>query len=215
MKEFFELVEVSDRLNHPETGCPWDIKQNFESLQKYIIEEACELYDAVEDQNKDEIIEELGDLLYVVIFYSKVAEKEGKFTLQKVLKTLTEKLIRRHPHVFGKEVCQTKEDVEKKWQEIKKIEKSERKSALDGIPRSLTALARTQKILSKILEHECDHILDISKKAPIEEKELADHLIELTLRAQACDLDAEKILRRAISEHEQKFRDWEKTHKKN
>ena len=119
MKSFFELLEVSERLNDPETGCPWDVKQTFESLQKYILEEACELTDAVDNQDVPEIIEELGDLFYVVIFYCKVAEKEKKFTLEDVLNSLKEKLVRRHPHVFTNQRLDNLEDIEKQCDVIK------------------------------------------------------------------------------------------------
>ena len=201
MKAFKELIEISDRLNDLKTGCPWDIKQTFSSLQKYILEEACELIDAIDKGDLEEMIEELGDVLYIVIFYCKVAEREGSFTLTKVLELLKEKLVRRHPHVFGEVKCASSEDVGILWEKIKQKEKSQRTSALEGIPRSLTALARTQKILSKLIEHECEEIA-LTAIQEINEETLGDQMIELVLRAEHHGLNAEKALRKALSKYE-------------
>ncbi|MBM3192592.1 MAG: MazG family protein, partial [Chlamydiae bacterium] len=164
MQAFEALMEVARRLNDPETGCPWDVKQTFASLQKYILEEACELIDAVEDDKDKDLIEELGDLFYVVVFYCKVAERNKRFSMEEVLKQLREKLIRRHPHVFGANRCDSMQDVERQWDEIKSQEKKERTSALDGIPRSLGILARAQKVLSKLLHHDNESLKEVLKQ---------------------------------------------------
>jgi uncharacterized protein YabN with tetrapyrrole methylase and pyrophosphatase domain len=201
MKEFDELLQVSDRLNDPHKGCPWDIKQTFSSLQKYILEEACELIDAVDQQDLESIIEELGDLLYVVVFYCKVAERDASFNLGRVLKVLKEKLIRRHPHVFGDKKCSSVEEINKAWEEIKKEEKKERKSLLEGIPRSLTALARAQKILSKLIELECEEIASAAHPV-VSEESLGEQMINLVAQAEHHGLDAEKALRKALSKYE-------------
>jgi uncharacterized protein YabN with tetrapyrrole methylase and pyrophosphatase domain len=201
MKAFKELIEVADRLNDPKTGCPWDIKQTFSSLQKYILEEACELIDAIDTEDLDNMIEELGDVFYVVVFYCKVAEREGSFTLEKVLEVLKEKLVRRHPHVFGELQCNSSKEVEEAWKKIKQKEKGQRVSALEGIPRSLTALARAQKILSKLIEHECEEIL-LATKVELNEELLGKRMIELVLNAEHHGLDAEKALRKALSKYE-------------
>jgi MazG family protein len=201
MKAFQELIEVSNRLNDPHTGCPWDIKQTFTSLQKYILEEACELIDAVDVLDIDNMIEELGDVLYVVIFYCKVAEREQTFTLEKVLEVLKEKLMRRHPHVFGELQCQSSEEVEIAWKKIKQKEKEKRSSVLEGVPRSLTALARAQKILSKLIEHECEEIKSLSRDK-ISEDVLGEQMVGLILQAERHGLDAEKALRKALTKYE-------------
>lgn len=201
MEAFKKLIEVADRLNDLKTGCPWDIKQTFSSLQKYILEEACELIDAVDKGDLEEMVEELGDVLYIVVFYCKVAEREGSFTLENVLEILKEKLIRRHPHVFGGLQCSSSEEVVTAWEKIKKKEKSHRANALEGIPRSLTALARAQKILSKLIEHESEEIaLNASQK--IDEEGLGQQMVELVLRAEHHGLDAEKALRKALNKYE-------------
>lgn len=197
MDSFKELIEISDRLNDPVSGCPWDVKQNFKSLQKYILEEACELIDAVDDEDMVNIIEELGDLFYVVIFYCKVAEREGVFKTDTVINTLKEKLIRRHPHVFGDVKCETSEEMVKLWEEIKKEEKKDRKSLLDGVPRSLAVLARAQKILSKLIEHEAVNLEQTGADS------LGDQMIRLIIKAEHQGLDAEKTLREALKKYEE------------
>ena len=207
MSQYFDqLLQIAYRLNDPIKGCPWDIKQNFDSLQKYILEEACELVDAIDDQNTEEMIEELGDVLYVVIFYAKVAERESLFTLDDILKVLCEKLVRRHPHIFGEEVVSTSEEVEKNWKKIKSEEKKERKSLLDGIPRSLAALARAQKVLSKLMQHASFELLEMTEGGSKQEQDLANDLIKLVLKAEKEGLDAEKVLRVAIQSCEKSFR---------
>ncbi|MCH9630838.1 MAG: Nucleoside triphosphate pyrophosphohydrolase [Chlamydiia bacterium] len=214
MKEFKKLVEVADKLNDPTAGCPWDIKQTFKSLQKYILEEACELVDAVDDDDDKDIVEELGDYLYVVIFYAKVAEREKRFTLADVVTQVKDKLIRRHPHVFGDISCETSKDVEKVWNEVKALEKSHRKSALDGIPRSLLALARAQRVLSKLIDHEYENVKALAPKK-ISEGEMGKQFIDLILQAEADGIDAERCLRNAIQTYEKGFRSWEGEKQKN
>lgn len=209
MKSFDELIDVSNQLNDPIKGCPWDVKQTFESLQKYILEEACELVDAVEDKDLKGIIEELGDLLYVTIFYCKVAERDNLFTTDQVFQELKEKLVRRHPHVFGDLSLATPLEVEKKWQEIKKEEKKERKSVLEGIPRSLSALARTQKVLNKLIEHEF-HMIQSQSKTSIGQEALGQALLDLVLQAEREGLCAETSLKKALVKYEQSFKEWEK-----
>ncbi len=210
MKSFFELLEVSERLNDPETGCPWDVKQTFESLQKYILEEACELTDAVDNQDVPEIIEELGDLFYVVIFYCKVAEKEKKFTLEDVLNSLKEKLVRRHPHVFTNQRLDNLEDIEKQWDVIKAEEKKERKSVLDGIPKSLSILARSQKIIGRLIKHQFDLIQDLILEKNLQEEQIGEKMMELIATAECKEMDIEKILRKALSFYETRFLEREK-----
>ena len=208
MKEFDQLIEIANQLNDPKTGCPWDIKQSFQTLKKYILEEACELIDAVDEDVTEDIIEELGDYLYVVIFYAKVAQRDNRFTIQDVLSHIKEKLIRRHPHVFGEVKCKNTKEVEVLWNEVKAKEKSHRKSVLDGIPHSLLALARAQKVLAKLIDQECDLIQKAIPKK-LSEEELGSKFIDLILQAEADGIDAENCLRKAIKSYEKSFRSWE------
>lgn len=127
MKIFDELLEVADQLNGPK-GCPWDRKQTFESLQKYVLEEAEEVSLAVSNKDYENLKEELGDLLYTIIFYAKIASKKNLFAIEDIISGVKEKLVRRHPHVFGEEEILDAESVSKRWQEIKEEERKQKNS---------------------------------------------------------------------------------------
>jgi MazG family protein len=207
MKAFDDLLDVASKLNGP-GGCPWDHNQTFFSLQPYVLEEAHEVVEAVDSQNDAEVIEELGDLLYVVIFYAKIAEKEGRFSIENILKSVTDKLIRRHPHVFGSTVVKTESDIEKNWEEIKKNEegKSQRTSALDGIPDSLPSLAKAQKMMRIFLKK---HFLQESPGEAKLEQEIAQVLWGLVALAEQSKVDIESAFRRKLSEEKKAFLRWE------
>lgn len=120
-KEFWKLREIIDKLRSPE-GCPWDREQTHESLKKFLIEEAYELIDAINEGDIDHMIEELGDVLLQVMLHARIGEDEGYFSIDDVIQTLSEKMVRRHPHVFGDEKAESASDVEKTWQKVKKEE---------------------------------------------------------------------------------------------
>ncbi len=204
MLEFKKLLDVAYQLNDPESGCPWDVKQNFESLQKFILEEACELVDAVDLDDDKEIVEELGDLLYVVIFYAMVAEKEKRFTLEDVLCQERKKLVSRHPHVFGDKKANSSEDVKQIWEEVKAKEKAHRKSIFEGIPKTLSSLARAQKMISKIIEQEYQDLKEKHLEDNLTEEGLGKTILNLVLKAEHLGLDAEKSLRQALKKLEDK-----------
>lgn len=212
MKEFDELLAVAHRLNAPD-GCPWDLEQTFFSLQPYVIEEAHEVVEAVDSKEDKKIIEELGDLLYTVIFYAKVAERDGRFSTADILNVVREKLIRRHPHVFGEVKVDDAEDVVHNWDKIKKEEAghASRESALDGIPATLPALPKAQKIVKKIRRTDCPLFADHGKKGGTDtEQGLGEELIDLVVRAEQSGIDIESALRRVLADYEAKFRSWEK-----
>lgn len=147
-EKFVKLVDVMKRLRAPD-GCPWDREQDYLSLRRYIIEEAYELIQAVESCNLPNMCEECGDLLLQVVFISCMAEERGDFAISDVLDALTNKLIRRHPHVFGSVEVDNSEDVLKNWEQIKaseRIKKSEDSSYMAGIPRGMPALLRAYRI---------------------------------------------------------------------
>lgn len=206
MKEFDALIEVATRLNGP-GGCPWDLKQTFFSLQPYVIEEAHEVIEAVDSNDNEKILEELGDLLYTIIFYGKVAEKENRFTIAEILDCVREKLIRRHPHIFGDVQVEHADEVVQNWEKIKKEEKGikERKSALDGIPKNLPLLVRTQKALKKIRRANSDMLAPKTSEQDSEE-EIGLRLLEAVLAAEDSEIDAESALRRAFQNLEERFR---------
>jgi len=147
-----ELLHVMARLRAPK-GCPWDREQDHMTLRRHAIEEVYELIDAIEARDDHEMAEELGDLLLQVVFHCQLARERGSFDFEKVTRHLVDKLIRRHPHVFGKTKVKDVDEVWANWEKIKHAEKKgthrERVSALDGIPKHLPALLRAEKLLKK------------------------------------------------------------------
>ncbi|MGI6092218.1 MAG: nucleoside triphosphate pyrophosphohydrolase [Veillonellaceae bacterium] len=143
------LIDVMARLRAPD-GCLWDIEQNHHSLRRYAVEEVYEVLEAIELENADKLCEELGDLLLQIVFHARVAEESGNFSMQDVVNTVTEKMIRRHPHVFGDISVRDAAEVIVNWEDIKKREKGyDRKSVLDGVPKGLPSLMAAYKIQAK------------------------------------------------------------------
>jgi tetrapyrrole methylase family protein/MazG family protein len=147
LKKLHDLLEIVRTLRSP-SGCPWDIQQTRADLAKYLMEEACEVVDAIDSGSADALKEELGDLLFQILFLAVMAEEQQEFTISDVLSTVGEKMIRRHPHVFGDRVVHDVEEVKANWQIIKRdVEKrGGSRGLLDDIPRSLPALLRAQKM---------------------------------------------------------------------
>ena len=156
--ELEQLIAVLEQLRAP-GGCAWDAEQTHESLVRYLVEETYELIDAIESGSREELIEELGDVLYQVIFHSDIAAHTPgeEFTLEDVAAHMTAKMVGRHPHVYGEladelaanAVTDTASDVNARWDEIKKVEKPSRTSVLDGVPQGMPALALADKLLGK------------------------------------------------------------------
>lgn len=149
--DFVDLLEILARLRSPRGGCPWDIRQTKEDIGRYLIEEAYELIDAVAEGDPRHQSEELGDLLFQILFISRISEERGEFDISAVLKGIAGKMIRRHPHVFGEKKVNTVGEVKANWEKIKRDLEGREKPAglLSGISRSLPALARAQKITEK------------------------------------------------------------------
>jgi tetrapyrrole methylase family protein/MazG family protein len=150
-KRFDQVVQIMETLRG-EGGCPWDRKQTRESLKPYLIEEAYEVLEMIEAQDDPKLKEELGDVLLQVLFHAQIGRERNTFTIEDVLQTLAEKLIRRHPHVFGETTVDGAEEVVHRWEEIKRQEKAdlsgdgEAGSALDGVPKALPALLRAYQL---------------------------------------------------------------------
>ncbi|MBO9124158.1 MULTISPECIES: nucleoside triphosphate pyrophosphohydrolase [unclassified Rhizobium] len=125
-KDISRLIEIMAALRNPETGCPWDIVQTFETIKPYTIEEAYEVSDAIERNDMDDLCDELGDLLLQVVFHARMAEEAGEFSFGDVVEAITRKMIRRHPHVFARSEADTPDAVKKQWDDIKQAEKPER-----------------------------------------------------------------------------------------
>jgi len=176
-KSFDDLVHVMSRLR-AEDGCPWDREQTHQSLKRYLIEECYEVIDAIDDDDIDELCEELGDVLLQVVFHSQIEAEEGMFTIQDVIESIVNKLIRRHPHVFGETVVADSNDVLRNWEKIKRSEKGEgwRKSALDGVPRAMPALMRAMEISKRAAKvgFEWENFDDVLSKLEEELSELRE-----------------------------------------
>lgn len=157
-KDIARLVEIMAALRDPQTGCPWDLEQDFQSIKPYTIEEAYEVADAIERDDLDDLKEELGDLLLQVVFHARMAEESKAFSFGDVVSAITRKMIRRHPHVFAISDADTPHGVKVQWDQIKAVEKAERaerraaaglvdgKSLLDDVPRALPALTEAIKL---------------------------------------------------------------------
>jgi tetrapyrrole methylase family protein / MazG family protein len=149
MGRWEDLVALMDRLRDP-GGCPWDREQTLSDLKAYLLEESYEVVDAIDGGGAAELREELGDLLFQIVFLARIAREKGWFGVDEVISGIVEKMTRRHPHVFGDSQASTSSEVLKQWEEIKKSEKSdEAASTLDGVPRSLPALLRAQRLTTK------------------------------------------------------------------
>jgi len=217
-----ELLNIMQKLRSPE-GCPWDKEQNFNSLLPYLLEESYEYIDAVQSGNAKLMVEELGDVLLQVVFHAQIAKEEGIFTIDDVVKAICEKMLRRHPHVFGNENLETSKEVLKKWEEIKDSEKKEMpKSAMDKVPRSMIALSRAQELSRRaakvgfdwsnskpVLEKVKEEIgeFEAEKNGSLEaEEEFGDILFALVNLARHKGINAETALARANTKFEERFR---------
>ena len=149
---FDTLVNLMARLRAPE-GCPWDREQNFDTIRKYTLEETYAVLDAIERRDWDDLRDELGDFLLQAVFYAQMAAEENRFTISDSLDAINQKLVRRHPHIFGDETAHTGEQVLKRWDEIKAAEKRQKsekpQGLLDGVPRAMPALVEAQQISSR------------------------------------------------------------------
>ncbi len=192
-----ELIAVMERLRAP-GGCAWDRAQTHESLVQYLVEETYELVDAIESGNADELVEELGDVLYQVLFHSDIAAEEGRFTLEDVAAHMTAKMVGRHPHVFGDATADTPDEVMVRWEQLKQAEKPARTSVLDGIPRGMPALALASKVLGRAEKVGVSVDAEAMHSDVHTEEELGRHLLALVARSSAAGLDAERALRHAI-----------------
>lgn len=198
-----ELVAVMDRLRSP-GGCPWDAQQTHRSLVPYALEEAAELAEAVEADDRAGLREELGDLLLQVVFHARVAQEDpdDPFDVQDVAAGLVAKLVRRHPHVFGDaEAVLDEEGQHVVWDRAKRAEK-QRASAFDGVPLGLGALARAQKLLARA--ERAGHDVSVPVAGP--DAPLGERLLALVAEARAAGLDAEGELRRTTAAWERGYR---------
>ncbi|MGH7800203.1 MAG: nucleoside triphosphate pyrophosphohydrolase [Thermodesulfobacteriota bacterium] len=220
-KSFEDLVELSKFLRSPE-GCPWDREQTLNTLRTFILEEAHEVIQAIEMNDIEELKEELGDLLYEILFASQICNEEGKFAVEDVVNQLYYKLVRRHPHVFGEEKAKDAEEVVKRWHGEKLKEKTRKRNLLQ-IPRSLPALLRAQRVGDKASQvgFDWEKTQDVIKKVKEEigelqkaiqtneknliEKEWGDLIFSLVNLARFLKIDAEVSAHKAIDVFIERF----------
>lgn len=220
---FEQLLDIMRKLRAP-GGCPWDAEQTHESLTRYLLEETYEVIEAIDEKSPQHLKEELGDLLFQPIFHAAIAEESGDFTIYDVISTLSEKMIRRHPHVFGElEIKDSNEQIEN-WENIKRLEKrDERPSALSGVPDHLPALLKAHKIsekasrvgfdwehadqvFAKVLEelHEFEEAWADDNKDRMED-ELGDLLFAIANLGRYLSLNPEEALRKTINRFQKRF----------
>jgi len=224
--KFERLVGIMARLRAP-GGCPWDREQSFDTIKPYLLEETYEVLDAIDRRDWRGLSEELGDLLLQPVFFAQMAAEENKFAIDDSLDAITEKLIRRHPHVFGEGEAKTADDVKRRWDEIKADEKKDRGEAprgiLDSVPRNLPALVEAQQIASKaaavgfdwenpdqVLEKLDEELEELERAragashAEIE-NEIGDLLFVLVNLARFMKVDPEQALRRTNAKFRKRF----------
>jgi len=218
---YISLVAIMRRLLAP-GGCPWDREQSFESLRKYVLEEACEVIDAVDSGDRAAIKDELGDLLLQVVFMGELAREEGAFGPDDVVRAIVEKLVRRHPHVFGEVQVSGSDEVLTNWEQIKLGEYGDR-GVLAGLPRSFPALARAQRMSEKVSKvgfdwpdargsrdkvaeelRELDEAVEQGSTEHVEH-ELGDVLFALVNFARHQGIDAEQALRKTADKFARRF----------
>jgi len=213
-------------LRDPETGCPWDVEQDFSTIAPYTIEEAYEVADAIEREDFDELRSELGDLLFQVVFYAQMASERGYFNFNDVAEGISSKMIRRHPHVFGSDEERIAGKVDGSWEEIKEEERAvhDDNSALAGVAKALPSLKRaeklgkragrvgfdwpdTQGVKAKIHEEMGELEAAVGTRDPSKiEEEFGDLLFAVVNLARHLDVDPENALRGANSKFERRFR---------
>jgi uncharacterized protein YabN with tetrapyrrole methylase and pyrophosphatase domain len=206
-----DLLRIMARLRAP-TGCPWDRQQDHKTLRWHAVEEVYELLDAIEADDDHEMMEELGDLLLQVVFHSQLGKERKAFDFDNVVRNLNDKLVRRHPHVFGKLKVKDVDQVWANWEKIKRSEKHgtrhARPSALDGIPRHLPALLRAEKLMKKAKR------AGLVPKKPgankISRTKLAARLFKLAKAAQNKGWSAEELLLGEVQRQENRFRKQER-----
>ena len=223
---FTDLMEIMARLRG-ENGCPWDRDQTHESIKPYLVEEAYEVLEAIDEQDLAKLKEELGDLMLQIVFHARMAEDAGAFSMQDVLTAINEKLIRRHPHVFGDLKAETAQEVLFNWEQIKQTERrklNDRASVLDGVPRELPALLRAhrlqekasrvgfdwteaQEVFRKVEEElaELRAAMD-GREADRVEAELGDLLFALVNLSRFLAVNPEEALRKTIARFIARFR---------
>lgn len=226
-KPIDKLIDVMKLLRDKEKGCPWDLEQNFQTIAKCTLEEAYETVDAIERGDMDDLKEELGDLLLQVVFHAQMANEENLFNFDDVANSITEKMIRRHPHIFENVDANTADEVLQNWEEIKKQERKDNKqdtSVLDNLPHAFPSLLRAEKIHKRVVKEGfdwddqsgmLDKIEEEINELKVEirnnhrgniEEEFGDLLFMMTRFGMSLKVSPEEALRKANIKFEKRFR---------
>lgn len=228
MKSIKQLLDIMSDLRNPETGCPWDIKQTFKSVVPYTLEEAYEVADSIEKGAMDELKDELGDLLFQVVFYAQMAKEKKLFEFDDVVASINHKLVRRHPHVFAGTAYESDEELNDAWENAKSQERDvrgvlEKVSALDGVAQALPALKRSQKLqkraarvgfdwpdIAPVFDKIQQEIVEVKQAAQSANQahlteEIGDLLFSCVNLARHFDVDAEEALRSGNKKFEKRF----------
>jgi len=222
-----DLLAIMTHLRDKENGCPWDIEQNFKTIAPYTIEEAYEVADAIEEGDKDKLKDELGDLLFQVVYHAEIAREEGAFDFDDVVEAVSDKMVRRHPHVFGEETIETAEAQTSAWEARKAAERDKKgQSLLDDVPSALPALLRAEKlqkraarvgfdwpsaaeVLDKVEEEIRELRAELAAKKPDQARtadEVGDVLFAFVNLARWLKIDPEDALRATNAKFKRRFK---------
>ena len=201
MSDIDRLVEIMAKLRDPQGGCPWDLEQDFASIAPYTLEEAYEVDDAIRRGDLAALRDELGDLLLQVVFHARMAEEAGHFHFDDVVTAICEKLVRRHPHVFGDAEIHTSEEQTRSWEAIKAAERAEMGAPdpLDGVPLALPALVRAGKLQRRAAREGLAAVLPEPPDEKLDAHALGEKLFALVALANRDGLDPEQALREATA----------------
>ena len=220
--KFQHLVDIMARLRSKD-GCPWDIEQTHESLSRHALEEVYEVIESIDQGRLDDLPGELGDLLLQVVFHARIAEEDNRFDINDVLDSINEKLVRRHPHVFGDEKIETAEEQTQAWEQSK-ISQEGKRSAVDGVPKQLPALLRAHRMQGKAaavgfewpqvepvwdkIREELNELQAAYESGDVEhtEEELGDLLFSIVNLSRFIKIEPEQALRKSCEKFERRFK---------
>ena len=209
-KDFYNFCKIIAALRAPD-GCPWDREQTHKSLSKHLIEEAYEAKEAIDEENPEKIADELGDVLLQIVMHAQIGKEEGTFTIDDVIKSVSEKMIERHPHVFGDAVAKDSAKVLENWEEIKKAQRKQKYvyEELEHITPSLPALYRCNKVIGKAKK--AGFIKDVADSAKLTQEQIGEKLFEICTLSHQNNINPEEALSSYIKNFIKKIKNIEES----